>query len=200
MLVEVTGVSHRFPARPFLFTDLSFSAPTGCLTALTGPSGSGKSTLLGIVAGLIEPSLGSVYRPEGARVVWAFQNPVGTARRRVRDHVELPILAAGASRSEAGPVADGWLDRFGLGSRADEPFRHLSGGEGQRLMLARAAAAEPEILLVDEPTAQLDSVSAREVTAVLGHLASSGAVVLVATHDAAVMRECDQQVTLSPEG
>ena len=88
------------------------------------------------------------------------------------------------------------LERFRLGSIASQPFSSLSGGEGQRLQLARAVAVAPDLLLVDEPTAQLDPHTAAEVNAVLGELAGSGSAVIIATHDRATAAACSRVVDL----
>jgi ABC-type multidrug transport system ATPase subunit len=181
--VTATGLGHRFPGQPSLFQDLSFTLVPGQVTGLSGPSGSGKTTLLGILAGWIEPAAGQVEHERVARIGWVFQNPVGVARRTTLDHVVLPLLARGYSRRTAELEAAGLLDDFGLGELAGRPFRAISGGEAQRLMLARAVAAQPDLLLVDEPTAQLDPASAGTVASVLGALAREGMIVVVASHD-----------------
>jgi ABC-type lipoprotein export system ATPase subunit len=169
----------------------------GELIALTGPSGSGKSTFLSIVAGWVVPTAGRVERIGLTRIRWVFQNPYGQPRRLVRDHVTYPLLARGLPRQEADVQGERMLDRFGLGDRGGRPFSELSGGEAQRLMLARAMAAEPDLLLVDEPTAQLDRSSAGTVNAVLGELACAGSIVLVASHDEATVRACQNVIELS---
>jgi lipoprotein-releasing system ATP-binding protein len=161
------------------------------VTAVVGPSGSGKSTLLAILAGMLRPTHGEVVRPEGCRPLWVFQNPHGVARRRVLDHVALPFLAAGADRRTADARALEVLDRFGLGPRAHARFAELSGGEAQRLMLARGIASGPDLMLVDEPTAQLDRTTAAEVNHAIGALAASGTAVVVATHDDETRDACD---------
>jgi ABC-type lipoprotein export system ATPase subunit len=195
-LIRAEQVGHAYDGRDPLFTDLDFAARSGEVLAVTGPSGSGKSTLLGIVAGLLEPSMGRLHRDAGERAVWVFQNPHGVAGRTALDHVVLPLLTAGSRRRQAEVVATGILEQFHLEDLAPRPFRELSGGEAQRLMLARAVAARPDLLLVDEPTAQLDTVSARGVTAALHGLSTSGAVVLVATHDERVVSACSRTIAL----
>jgi ABC-type lipoprotein export system ATPase subunit len=190
------GVGHGFDGRPSLFTGLDHRFDRGRVHAVIGPSGSGKSTLLGVAAGMIVPSEGRVDRIGIARTAWVFQNPHGSARRSVLDHVSLPFIGRGESRRRADAEARGLLAAFGLDGRVAATFAELSGGEAQRLMLARAVATETDLLLVDEPTAQLDRRAARIVNTAIGVLAKRGAVVLVATHDADTIRACNAVLDL----
>lgn len=190
------GVGHGWNDGPPLFEGLSATLRPGEVTALTGPSGSGKSTLLSIIAGWLLPTSGLVERVKIDRTHWVFQNPYGQPSRKTRDHVSYPFLARGLRRSEADREASELLGRFGLEDRGDRPFADLSGGEAQRLMLARAVASFPDLLLVDEPTAQLDRAAARTVNDVLAGLADAGSIVLVATHDADTIRACNGSIDL----
>ncbi|WP_147794590.1 ABC transporter ATP-binding protein [Cellulomonas sp. Y8] len=197
MQVELSGLGHRYGEGAALFTGLDLVLVPGRTYAVTGSSGSGKSTLLAILAGMLQPWAGDV-RSEGVRQVrWVFQNPSGVPRRSVLDHVVLGLLLRGWRRKDAIPEADRLLDEFGLGDRAHLPFAALSGGEAQRLMLARAVACAPHLLLVDEPTAQLDQVTAQGVNACLGRIANRGAIVVVATHDRGTRDACTDVVDLS---
>jgi len=161
------------------------------VAAITGPSGSGKSTLLGIVAGWTAPTAGRVVRDGIKRTAWVFQNPFGVARRTALDHVTLPLMARGMDRSGAEVVGSSLLNDFGLREAASRRFSALSGGEGQRLMLARAVASDPDLLLIDEPTAQLDRHSATTVIEVIRETAASNRIVLVASHDLDLVERCD---------
>lgn len=194
--MRLTAVGHRFGEGPWLFRDLTTQLDPGHVYALTGPSGSGKSTLLGILASWIAPAEGSVIHDGDHHTTWVAQHPHGAARRAVIDHVELPLLAQGLSVSDARARATELLDRFRLATHADHPFSALSGGEAQRLMLARGIAAQPALLLVDEPTAQLDRRTAATVDAVIGELANEGTVVVVATHDAQTRDACTDRLDL----
>jgi ABC-type lipoprotein export system ATPase subunit len=194
--VTGSGLGHRFRGRPWLFQDVDITLRAGFLTGLAGPSGSGKSTLLGILAGWIAPSVGTVSRDGVLKVGWVFQNPVGVARRTALDHVTLPMIGRGAHRSDAEGDAMGLCRDFGLGEVANHPFSALSGGEAQRLMLARATAARPDLLLVDEPTAQLDRESAGTVSSVLGALARTEMIVVVASHDQRLLDACREFIDL----
>ncbi|WP_258567028.1 ATP-binding cassette domain-containing protein [Microbacterium sp. Se5.02b] len=175
---------------------MSATLRPGDVTAITGPSGSGKSTLLSIIAGWLAPTLGKVERIGISRTHWVFQNPYGQPRRKTLDHVSYPFLARGLKRTAADAEAEVLLGRFGLEGRGDLPFANLSGGEAQRLMLARAAATRPDLLLVDEPTAQLDRAAARTVNDVLAGLADAGSIVLVASHDADTICACKTSIDL----
>ncbi len=197
MQVTVDRVGHQFDGYPWLFRKLSIKLRPSRIYALTGPSGSGKSTLLGILAGWVAPTEGSVKRVDVSRVGWVFQSPHGVPRRRVIDHAALPLLAQGMSIEESQAQAIVLLERFGLASRGQNEYRDLSGGEAQRLMLARALAASPDLILVDEPTAQLDSSTARTVSGVISRLADKKTIVVVATHDPATRDACTDQIDLS---
>lgn len=197
MHVEVAELGHAYPGCAWLFRDLSFTFEPGRIHALTGASGSGKSTLMAILAGWTTPAEGRVALHEVDTTSWVFQNPHGIARRTAADHVAYPLLAAGETADAADRRADELLTRFGLSAVGARPFRHLSGGEAQRLMLARATAADPDLLLVDEPTAQLDRATARVVNEVLRHVASDTTIVIVATHDEETRDACDVHLDLS---
>lgn len=196
MQLTAIDLGHSFAGLPALFTGQNFTIAAGEMVALVGPSGSGKSTLLHIMAGWLPPSSGQVERTDVQTVTWVPQNPFGVARRSVADHVALALLCRGVSRRRADSVARRVLAEFGLAQVADSPFAALSGGEGQRLMLARASLTAADLLLVDEPTAQLDPTSALAVIASLGSIASAGRLVAIATHDPRVAAACDRVIDL----
>jgi ABC-type lipoprotein export system ATPase subunit len=195
--VVLDGLGHRFPGQPFLFRGLSATLLPDRVYALVGQSGSGKSTLLSLLAGWLDPTEGSVDRRGVTRVGWVFQNPHGVARRTALDHVVLPLLVQGRPRRRAEADARELLAGFGLAEVAEREFAALSGGEAQRLMLARGIAARPELFLVDEPTAQLDARTAAQVSRTLGGLARAGTVVVVATHDAQTRAACTDTLDLA---
>jgi len=160
--------------------------------ALVGPSGSGKSTLLNVLAGLDAPSKGSVswpaigdrasLRPGPVGVV--FQTPSLLPPLNVVENVALPLLLAGATRSGAEKLARRSLDHLGLGWLADKLPEELSGGQAQRVAVARVLAGTPRLILADEPTGQLDHAAAAEVLdALLAATEHMGAGLLVSTHD-----------------
>lgn len=196
-LVRTHGLSHTFAGSSALFTGLDMTLRPGEVVGLVGPSGSGKSTLLSILAGWLRPTAGTVEHVDVAHTGWVFQNPHGVPRRTALDHVVLPLLGRGARRRDAEDEARAVLDRFDLGAVADRQFRALSGGEAQRLMLARAVATGSDLLLVDEPTAQLDLRTAGTVNAVLAGVAQDDAIVVVATHDPHTREACTRVVDLA---
>jgi len=196
MPVTLDGVGHWFVEGSWLFRGLDLRLLPGRTYALTGPSGSGKSTLLSLIAGWERPREGRI-EAEAGRVSWVFQNPTGTPRRSALDLVAYPLLARGTSVSDARRMARKTMLRLGLAQVADSPFRSLSGGEAQRLMLARAVSASPRLLLIDEPTAQLDRSTAATVNDSLRTLADDGAIVVIATHDTTTRDACTDVVDLA---
>src|SRR5690625_3172786 len=185
-----------FPRYPMLFEDLAFTLVSGRITGLCGPSGCGKSTLLSLLAGWEEPITGSITTEGVERVGWVFQNPYGVPGRSALDHVVLPLIARGQRRAPAEETALAVMADFRLDTLADRPFRQLSGGEAQRLMWARAVCASPDLLLVDEPTAQLDLRTAGTVNETLGAIARTGTIVVVATHDPHTRDACTDVIDL----
>lgn len=196
MRIEVKNLSHSFDGEHKLFDNLSFTLKCGDLTAITGPSGCGKSTLLSLLAGWVKPSSGQIDDSEIKSRSWVFQNPIGVANRTTLDHVSLPLIARGMSREEANRRSKEILNLYNLTKLSQQPFSSLSGGEAQRLMLARATAKAPDLLLVDEPTAQLDTNSAHTVNEVLQNLAQNNSIVVVATHDPDTRDACTTKIDL----
>jgi len=190
MRVSLVGVGHWFQSGHVLFEGLDADLTDGCVYGVIGPSGAGKTTLLSLIAGWYAPCEGTITRDGVSRLQWIQQNPYGVARRSVMDHVALPLIAAGAARHQADEEAMRILSRFNLSGHKSSDFCVLSGGEAGRLMLARGVAAKPDLLLVDEPTAQLDRHAAAEVNTVLAQLSDEGRIVVVATHDAQTQSMC----------
>lgn len=168
---------------------------SGDRIALVGPSGSGKSTLLHLFAGLDTPTSGSLTWPAlGARetlrpekVGLVFQMPSLLAPLTVVENVEIPLLLGQASAEKARAAALDALERIGLKSIADKLPEELSGGQAQRVAVARALAAQPKLILADEPTGQLDHPTAQHLFDVLlASLEGTDIALLVATHDMTV--------------
>ena len=172
--------------------------PTSCQivrgqrVALTGQSGSGKSTLLHLMAGLDEPSTGEVSWPAiGARaalrpgpIAVVFQGPSLLPPLSVIENVALPLQLAGRPPREAMLAARAALTLLGLDELADKLPEELSGGQAQRAAIVRALASEPQLILADEPTSQLDRASGKRGVELLLEVATrTGAALVVATHD-----------------
>jgi putative ABC transport system ATP-binding protein len=202
-LVEIRDVHKSFQRdtqRIDVFTGLTLDIEAGSFTALMGPSGSGKSTFLNLLAGLDKPTSG-VVRVGGAEVsamrpaqlaAWRARNvgfvfqsfnllPVLTAYQ----NVELPLLLTNLSKKERDERVRIALGVVGLDDRLDHYPRQLSGGQEQRVAIARAIVADPTLILLDEPTGQLDAKSSQEVLTLLQRLNSEfGKTIVIVTHDA----------------
>jgi ABC-type lipoprotein export system ATPase subunit len=187
----------------------------GARVALTGPSGSGKSTLLHLLAGLDEPTVGTVTWPAlGERhqlrpgpVAVVFQGPSLLPPLDVAENVALPLLLAGVPAAEAAEAAGRALERLGLEDLSAKLPEELSGGQAQRVAVARALAGRPRLILADEPTGQLDhATGAAVVDALLETAAALGAALVVATHDPRVADRLSTRWTMddgrlvTPEG
>jgi ABC-type lipoprotein export system ATPase subunit len=195
--VQAHRLRHGFPGTADLFADLSFALNPGDVVAVCGPSGCGKSTLLAILAGWQRPTAGHLEVVGIDRIGWVFQNPYGVSGRTALDHVVFPFLVRGLTISEAERQALRAMARFDLVQVRGRRFRELSGGEAQRLMLARAVSAGADLLLVDEPTAQLDLTTASTVNRTLTNLAQEGTIVVIATHDPGTRAACGRVIDLT---
>ena len=164
--------------------DVSFDLGAGGCTVILGPNGAGKSLLLKVLHGLIAPDTGHVswagQDPAQARTRQAmvFQTPV-LLRRSVAANIDFVLRARGRDMSERAAL----LDRVGLIHKARQPARRLSGGEAQRLAIARALATGPDVLLMDEPAASLDPAATQAVEALVRDTCARGIRVLLVTHD-----------------
>ena len=171
---------------------VSCSLGAGERVALTGPSGSGKSTLLHLIAGIEEPSSGSVTWPSlGAReqlrprqVALIFQAPSLLAPLNVAENVALPLILAGVDAESARRSAHEALSRLGLDSLSNKLPQELSGGQAQRVAVARVIAGRPRLVVADEPTGQLDRQTGGHMLDVLDAAVEElGATLLLSTHD-----------------
>ena len=202
-LVEIRDVNKSFlrdTQRIDVFTGLDLDIEAGSFTALMGPSGSGKSTLLNLIAGLDRPTSGTVSvggaivsaMTAGQLAAWRARNigfvfqsfnllPVLTAYQ----NVELPLLLTNLSRKDRTERVRLALDVVGLADRADHYPRQLSGGQEQRTAIARAIVADPTVMLLDEPTGQLDAKSSQELLTLLQRLNNEfNKTIIIVTHDA----------------
>ena len=222
-LLRVEGLGKKFrsgEAELVLFENLSFQVAKGTMLAIVGQSGAGKSTLLHILAALDRPSAGAVYcakshvnalseddaaefRNREIGYVWQFHYllPEFTAL----ENVSMPLLTRGQPLSLAEKEASRWLREVGLENRGHHRSGELSGGEQQRLALARALITQPQVLLADEPTGDLDSHSATEVLEILKRLNEDfHKTIVMVTHDphaasyAHVTRHLEKGMLLPP--
>ncbi|MGA8938735.1 MAG: ABC transporter ATP-binding protein [Acidobacteriaceae bacterium] len=195
-----------------LFKDLSLEVAAGEMVAVVGESGAGKSSLLHLLAALDTPTAGEVwcgatnvtrlsareagaYRNREIGYVWQFHYllPEFTAV----ENVAMPLLARGARRAPALAEATRWLQRVGLGDRAEHRSGELSGGEQQRLSIARALITKPKLLLADEPTGDLDGTTAERVFVLLQELHREHALASVlVTHNLEFAGRCDRVLRL----
>ncbi len=214
-LLRVESLSKVFRSGEtdlLLFENLSFQVRKGEMLAIVGQSGAGKSTLLHILGALDHPSSGAVYcansrvhslsedaaaefRNREVGYVWQFHYllPEFTAL----ENVAMPLLTRGQIRSEAEREASGWLRQVGLEPRAHHRSGELSGGEQQRLALARALITKPQLLLADEPTGDLDTSTAEVVFELVARLHREHQLTsLIATHNLGFARRCHRVLRL----
>jgi lipoprotein-releasing system ATP-binding protein len=195
-----------------LFRDLSLEVQTGEMVAIVGQSGAGKSTLLHMLGALDVPSAGTVYcastnvaqltlrqaaafRNREIGYVWQFHYLL--PEFSALENVAMPLLARGTQRREACAVASNWLREVGLEDRADHRPGELSGGEQQRVALARALVNNPRLLLADEPTGDLDEVTAARVFDLIERLhASHGLTSILVTHNLDLAARCTRALRL----
>jgi len=201
-IVELKRVSksyHRGNQLVPVLEDISFDIAAGEFLAMMGPSGSGKSTLLNLIAGIDKPDSGSIFvngtdittlsetglaswRSASVGFIFQFYNliPVLTAA----ENVELPLLLTGLSRRKRKEHIETVLSLVNLTDRMDHYPSELSGGQQQRVAIARAMIADPDILVADEPTGDLDRVSAGEILSLMERLVTDfGKTIIMVTHD-----------------
>ncbi len=182
--------------------DLDWDGAGSCV--VIGPNGSGKTTLLRLLHG--------IARLHEGKVTWAcdtdtarraqtfvFQRPV-MLRRSVAENLMYPQRLAGKPRAEARAVAEHWAKKVGLGDMIDRAATVLSGGEQQKLAIARALVCEPELVFLDEPTASLDGRATREIEDILRDCIASGTRVIMATHDMGQARRLAERVVFLLKG
>jgi putative ABC transport system ATP-binding protein len=183
----------------------------GEMVAIVGPSGSGKSTLMNLIGCLDTPTSGSyelggqpvsgVSRDELAeirnrRVGFVFQNFNLLPHISALENVEMPMLFGGVRPAERRERSKGLLERVGLGDRIDHKPTELSGGQMQRVAIARALAMNPDIVLADEPTGNLDSSSGSDIMSIFSELWQQGSTLVIITHDPALARRASRVVEI----
>ncbi|MCW2640429.1 MAG: transporter [Dactylosporangium sp.] len=207
--IEARDVVLSFGQTPAL-RGASVSVVAGEILTIMGPSGSGKSTLLHCLAGILVPASGEIHF-DGRRVDTMGETERSTLRRdrfgfvfqfgqlvpelTAEENVALPLLLGGARRDGALKEARTWFERLGLDGLEQRRSGELSGGQAQRVALARGLVARPEILFADEPTGSLDSLTGEHVMDLLVAAArEQGTTVIIVTHEARVAAYADRQV------
>jgi len=188
-----------------ILADIDLVLEAGPRTMILGPNGAGKSVLMRICHGLLAPSEGTVRwaHPENPgeprRQAMVFQRPV-LLRRSVLANLTFALAVAGVPGHERDGRALAALDRVGLASFADRPARVLSGGEQQRLALARAWMLEPEVLFLDEPTANLDPGATREIESIVHSIHAAGTKIVMITHNLGQAQRLGDEVLFVDRG
>jgi putative ABC transport system ATP-binding protein len=213
-LVRTIGISKHYPSGGTVIRavhDMSVSIEHGEFVAIRGRSGSGKSTLLNLLGLLERPDCGQ-YILDGRPVAkltdgtsakirsrdigFIFQIPTLVPRTTALENVELPLIYAGVRRRERRNKAKEALNRVGLAHRSHHWPNQLSGGEQQRVVIARAIVNDPALILADEPTGALDSGTADEILSVFEGLHRDGRTIIMVTHAAEVADRAQRQITL----
>jgi len=214
-IIQVTGLEKTYTTARgalTLFRNLDLVVQPGEMVAILGQSGAGKSTLLHILGALDTPTAGTVYCAStnvaqlSPRQAAAFRNrEIGYVWQfhyllpefSALENVAMPLLARGQSKREAFPVAARWLSEVGLADRADHRPGELSGGEQQRVALARSLVNNPRLLLADEPTGDLDQTTAALVFDLIRRLhASHGLTSILVTHNLELAARCSRSLRL----
>lgn len=202
--LRLDAVGYRAAGRA-LIEDVSLEIGPGGRTLILGPNGAGKSLLLRLCHGLLRPSEGSICWSDGPtragdpRHAMVFQRPV-LLRRSARANIVHALSMVGLAAPERRQRAEETLARFGLGALADRPARVLSGGEQQRLAMARAWSLRPQVLFLDEPTAALDPAGTRAVEEMIATFAENGTKIVMTTHDLAQARRLADEVIFLHHG
>ncbi|TNH31678.1 ABC transporter ATP-binding protein [Micromonospora orduensis] len=209
VVIEARDVTFAFGQTPAL-RGASVAVDAGEILAIMGPSGSGKSTLLHCLAGILVPDSGEILF-DGIRV-HAMAETQRSSLRRDRfgfvfqfgqlvpeltavENVALPLLLSGVRRSQALPKARAWFARLGLDGLEHRRSGELSGGQAQRVALARGLVAEPQVLFADEPTGALDSLTGEQVMDLLvGTAREQGTTVILVTHEPRIAAYADREV------
>ncbi len=213
-MIQLFHVTKEYPGEPPALSDVSLDVEKGEFVFLTGPSGAGKSTLLKLIFCAEAPTSGqillfgkNVARVAAAEVPWVrrhigvvFQDFKLLPDRTVGENVALPLEVRGLADREIKKRVKGLLRSVGLEHRADKFPPSLSGGEQQRVAVARALAADPALLLADEPTGNLDPERTLEVMELLAAANARGTTVVIATHDRSLLTRYKRRVVVLERG
>lgn len=209
-MIEFQNVSKQYTRGVDALSDITLGITQGEFAFLAGPSGAGKSTLLKMIAALERPSAGTItlngqdigrIKRSGLpylrrKLGLIFQQQKLLEDRNVLANVMLPLLVTGTVKAEAEKRARAALDKVGLLDRADGEPLGLSGGEQQRVAIARAIVNRPQVILADEPTANLDRASANKVLDALKAFNAAGVTCLISTHDEGILNAAQRVIYL----
>lgn len=191
--------------------NISLNITKGEFAAIIGPSGSGKSTLMNIIGLLDKPTSGtylldgqdtsslkedSLAKIRNQKIGFVFQSFNLLPRTSSLDNVAMPLIYAGVSKTERGQRAEASLEQVGLSDKLHSHPRELSGGQQQRVAIARALVNNPEIILADEPTGNLDSTSGGEVMKIFDRLHKQGKTIIMITHEANIARHARKVIRI----
>ncbi|HEX9789608.1 MAG TPA: ATP-binding cassette domain-containing protein [Kiloniellales bacterium] len=202
--LRLTGVTYRVRGET-LIDNISADLPADGRCVILGPNGAGKSLLLRLCHGLLRPSAGRIEwaAGNGERVrrgqSMVFQNPV-LLRRSTAGNIRYPLGLHGVPRAERQAAVDQALARAGLTEVAGRPARVLSGGEQQRLAIARAWVTRPEVLFLDEPTSNLDPAATRAIEDMILAVAQTGTKIIMTTHDLGQARRLADEILFLHRG
>jgi tungstate transport system ATP-binding protein len=210
MRAPVTNLPIRFDNVSFvvrgvtIIDRIDLALASGAPTVIIGPNGAGKTTLLRLAMGLIQPTTGRITwggqeNTPPDRRAFVFQRPV-MLRRSVEANLRYALEAAGVASAERAARMTDLLALVGLTGLGDRPARRLSGGEQQRLALARALAKDPQVLFLDEPTASLDPAATKSVEDLIRDVAARGIKVVMSTHDLGEARRGAGDIVLMHRG
>jgi putative ABC transport system ATP-binding protein len=203
--LSATGLRYEAGGRTIIDA-VDVRADAGRLLAISGPSGAGKSSLLALLGGLLSPAAGVVHLDGSPiafgdhrvrlRVSMVLQGYGLVSALTARENVAIPLQARRVGRAEVRRRTATALEEVGLAEVADHLIEDMSGGQQQRVAVARALAASPDVLLADEPTAELDAENRERIVELLVRLGRAGAIVVIASHDPDVVSRCDAVLEL----
>ncbi len=214
MLIHTENITKHYKIGNYVVEALrgvSIDIEKGEYIAITGPSGSGKSTMMHLLGCLDTPTSGKYFlsgvdvtsltdlelsRLRNREIGFVFQTFNLLPRISVTKNVELPLMYAGVSAKERAKQTESILERVGLGHRKNHRPNELSGGEMQRVAVARALINNPEVVFADEPTGNLDSKTGKEIMALFNDLAKEGNTIILVTHDATVANYAKRQLKM----
>ena len=210
-LENITKIYEKHGQTLRALEDVNLHVPKGDFLAITGPSGSGKTTLMNILGCLDRPTRGN-YLLEGTtveglggaaaadirnrKIGFIFQSFNLIGSMSALENVELPLVLRGESRKSRRQKALEALERVGLQARAGHRPAELSGGQQQRVAIARVLAAQPPLILADEPTGNLDGVTSREILSILQQLHGEGQTIVMITHDEGIAAAAPRQLRM----